>query len=210
MRKRVLGAVLGALILIAACAPTTSSGLPSGPCATFPPPTVAVVEFGNTTGRYGITVIGAESAATARMITLLLGTGCYDVLEADQVRNVMARQGLQPTQAEAIGRATGALYVVTGAVTRATFRQPRMAAFGVRLGANEAEVEVDVRVTEVASGRVVVSMTGYGSAMVPQVSVHAIPAAGTISFEDRNLGPALADAATDALIDVVAEIRRTF
>ncbi len=210
MPNRLFAAVVGAMIVGVACAPTATGGLPSGPCATAPSPTVAIVEFGNTTGRFGITVIGAESAATARMITLLLGTGCYDVVERSELQNIMQRQGLEATQAEAIGRAAGAAYVVTGAVTRATFRQPRVSAFRLRLGANTAEVEVDVRVTDVATGRVVVSRTGVGSATVPQVAIHAIPAAGTISFEDRNLGPALADAATNALIDVVAEIRRTF
>lgn len=210
MRILVLGAVVGAIVLGVACAPTATRGLPTGPCATVPAPKVAIVEFSNTTGRYGITVIGAESAATARTITLLLGTGCYDVVERSELQNIMLRQGLEATQAEAIGRAAGAAYVVTGVVTRATFRQPQVSAFRVRVGANEAQVEVDVRVTDVATGRVVVSKTGVGSAVVPQFAVHAIPMAGTISFDDRNLGPVLADAATEALIDVVAEIRRTF
>lgn len=212
MSVRRLALFVSIAALAVACAPaTTTTQLPTGPCLTAPAPTVAVIEFSNTTGRRGgVTVLGAESAATARMITLLLQTGCYEVVERSELGRIMARQGLESTQAEAIAQAAGAAYVVTGAVTRATFAEPRVQAFRTRIGATQAQVEVDVRVTDVATGRVVVSMTGVGSATNPRLAISAVPRAGTIGFDDRSVGPILADASSAALVDVVAAIRRAF
>ena len=59
-------------LVLAACGPTTTdlSAL-TAPCATTPTPTVAVIEFENTTGSGGTTVVGVETAATARLTSTL-------------------------------------------------------------------------------------------------------------------------------------------
>ena len=214
--KRVLPSFAALLIvLLAACAPTTgdtstaTSAALAAPCATEPPPVVAVIEFENTTGRYGTTVTGVEEAATARLITLLKESGCYEIVEQSELQNVMMQQGLESMEPEALAKAAGAGYVITGTVTRATIAEPGVAVFGVSLGETRADVEVDVRATDIFTGTIVVSETGSGTASSPNVAVDRIPA-GRISYDDPTVGPILADASAAAVREVVGFIRATF
>lgn len=210
MRHITLAALAGTLIL-AACAPTTTAGLDTAiPCATDPTPVVAIVDFENTTGRSGgITVTGVEDAATARLITLLKQSGCYDVVERSELVNVMSQQGLESMAPEALARAAGAGFVITGTVTRATIARPQVNVLGLGVGETRAEVDIDVRATDIITGRVLVSMTGRGEDAQANLSVsRVIP--GRISFDDREVGPLLANASEDALIQVVNSIRAAF
>jgi curli biogenesis system outer membrane secretion channel CsgG len=210
MRQLTIAALAGTLVL-AACAPTTTSGVDTTlPCATDPTPVVAVVDFENTTGRSGgITVTGVEDAATARLITLLKESGCYEVVERSELVNVMAQQGLESMAPEALARAAGAGFVITGTVTRATIARPQVNVLGLGVGETRAEVDIDVRATDIITGRVLVSMTGRGEDAQANLSLtRVIP--GTISFEDREVGPLLADASEDALVQVVNSIRAAF
>lgn len=202
-------------VLIAACAPTTGDGSAAtaaaldAPCATEPAPVVAVIEFENTTGQYGTTVTGVEEAATARLITLMKESGCYEIVEQSELQNVMMQQGLESMEPEALARAAGAGYVVTGTVTRATIAEPGVSVFGFSLGETRADVEVDVRATDIITGTIVVSETGSGTASSPNVAVDRIPG-GRISYDDPTVGPILADASAIAVREVVGFIRTTF
>ncbi len=212
---RSLIALGSALVLtLAACAPTTESSSADlsaldAPCATEPAPVVAVVEFENTTGRYGTTVTGVEEAATARLITLLKESGCYDIVEQSELQNVMMQQGLESMEPEALARAAGAGYVITGTVTRATIAEPGVSVFGVSLGETRADVEVDVRATDIITGTIVISETGTGTATSPNIAVDRIPG-GRIAYDDPTVGPILADASAAAVREVVAFIRAEF
>ena len=210
MRPFVL-ATLAGLLVLAACAPATSVGVDTAlPCATDPIPVVAVIDFENTTGRSGgITVTGVEDAATARLITLLKQSGCYDVVERSELVTVMTRQGLESMAPEALARAAGAGYVVTGTVTRATIARPQASVLGVSVGQTRAEVDIDVRATDIITGRVLVSMTGRGEASQGNLSISRV-LPGTVSFQDREVGPLLANASEDALAQVVNSIRTRF
>jgi curli biogenesis system outer membrane secretion channel CsgG len=206
-----------ALVTLAACAPAATESaetqptvpLAAVPCQSDPIPVVAVIEFENTTSQHGTTVTGVEEAATARLITLLKDSGCYDVVERSVLQDIIAQQGLESMAPEALARAAGAGYVITGVVTRATISRPQVSAFGITLGQTGAQVEVDVRATDIITGRVVVSMTGHGSAQSPNVAVNRIPT-GPISYNDPTVGPLLATASNEAVEDVVAAIRTTF
>ncbi|MDZ7801244.1 MAG: CsgG/HfaB family protein [Trueperaceae bacterium] len=204
-------ALVLSLSLLAACAPTTEAevDLSSLECQSDEPPRVAVIEFENTTGRHGTTVTGVEEAATARLITLMKESDCYVILERSELQNVMAQQGLESMEPEALAEAAGAGYVVTGTVTRATIAEPGVTAFGLSLGETRAQVEVDVRATDIITGEVVVSLTGIGTASDPNIAVNRIPA-GRISYNDPTVGPLLADASAQAVREVVAAIRTTF
>src|SRR5690606_16112244 len=161
---------------------------------TSPIPTVAVVEFENTTGSSGTTVVGVETAATARLITLLKESGCYVVAERSELQGIIERQGMESLDPIELARAAGAGYVITGTVTRATIAEPGGSVFGVTLGATTAEVEVDVRATDIITGIVEVSMTGSGSASNPNVRINRV--LGTsVSYDDPTVGPLLAEAA---------------
>ena len=214
-RPFVVLAVL-ALALLTACSPTASTAgastgadLASLECRSDPVPTVAVVTFENTTGRRGTTVTGVEEAATARLITLMKESDCYRVVERSELQTVMAQQGLESMDPVALAEAAGAGYVVTGTVTRATIAEPQVGVLGFSVGSTTAQVEVDVRATDILTGEVVVSMTGSGEASSPNIATNRIPG-GRISYDDPTVGPLLAEAANAAVRDVVASLRRAF
>jgi len=179
------------------------------PCLTSPTPVVAVVDFENTTARYGTNVTGVEEAATARLITLLKESGCYEVVERSELVNIMMRQGLESMAPEALAKAAGAGYVVVGTVTRVTIAEPSVVILGVRVGETRADVEMDVRVTDIITGRVLVSQMGRGSAGQANLSLRNLPMGG-FSFNDPNVGPLVARAADDALRAAVEFIRKAF
>ncbi len=201
-----------ALVLLGACAPTSTTDLSAltAPCVTDPIPTVAVIEFENTTGSGGTTVVGVEEAATARLITLLKESGCYVVVERSELQTIIEKQGLESLDPIALAKAAGAGFVVTGTVTRATIAKPGGSLFGVTLGQTTAQVEVDVRATDIITGIVVVSMTGRGQASSPNVAVDRIPVAGRIAYDDPTVGPLLAEASNAAVNEVVAALRAEF
>lgn len=211
-------ATLMAAAVLAACAPTTTTTAGDGdavsalqaPCVQTPQPTVAVVDFENTTGRYGTTVVGVEDAASARLITLLKDSGCYVVVERSELVTIMEQQGLESMDPVSLAKAAGAGYVVTGTVTRATIAEPGASVMGISVGETRAQVEVDVRATDIITGEVVVSMTGAGSAASPNIAVSRIPRVGRISYDDPTVGPLLADAAQAAVTEVVAALRAAF
>lgn len=214
--RHVIVLAVGALLFaLAACAPATSSTAPEPvdlsevPCQSDPVPTVAVLEFDNTTAQYGTTVTGVEEAANARLITLMKNSGCYNVVERSVLQDLIAQQGLEGLDPVSIAQAAGAGYVVTGVVTRATIAAPQVGLFGVTVGNTTAQVEVDVRATDIITGEVVVSMTGAGEASSPNIAVDRIPQ-GRISYEDPNVGPILAEASAAAVNQVVAAIRTSF
>ena len=213
-RTRSLALLLAGLLL-AACAPTTEavsseSVVNPGVCVTSPDPVVAVIEFENTTGGGGgLNVTGLETAATARLITLLQNSGCYQIVERSELVNILAQQGLESMAPEDLAKAAGAGFVITGAVTRATIARPGVSLLGVSVGSINAEVAVDVRATDLVTGRVVVSQTGVGEAQRANLAITNLPV-GTISFNDPTYEPLLADAADGALAQVVASIRQRF
>jgi len=200
-------------LLLAACAPATGPSTATAsldaPCVSDERPVVAVVEFQNTTGRYGTTVTGVEEAATARIITLMKESGCYEIVEQSELQNVMMQQGLESMEPEALARAAGAGYVITGVVTRATIAEPGVSVFGFSLGETRADVEVDVRATDIITGSIVVSETGTGTASSPNIAIDRIPA-GRIAYDDPTVGPILAEASAEAVREVVGFIRATF
>lgn len=199
------------LAVLAACAPATTTGAApaSAACASDPEPIVAVIQFDNTTSYGGTTVVGVEDAATARLITLLKQSGCYTVVERSELQTIIEKQGMESLDPVELARAAGAGYMVTGVVTRATIAKPGGSLFGVSLGATTAQVEVDVRATDIVTGTVIVSMKGSGNASSPNIAVSRIPGGG-LSFNDPTVGPLLAEAADQAVSQVVAALRARF
>ncbi len=213
MRSRIASLWLAALataVVVAACAPVTETPMEPGVCVSANRPVIAVIDFENTAGASGgTTVIGVEEAAAARLITLLKESDCYVIVERSELIGIMEQQGLESMDPVSLARAAGAGYVVTGVVTRATIAAPQVAAFGVSLGATRAQVEIDVRATDIITGEVVVSKIGAGEASNPNISVsHLI---GTsVSYNDPTVGPLLAQAANTAVTQVVNAIRTAF
>lgn len=212
-RKLSVVPLLLGLLVLAACAPTTDTAAATvqAACTTAPAPTVAVVDFQNTSGQGGgVSVVGVEDAATARLITLLKESGCYVVVERSELLTIMQKQGLESLDPVALAKAAGAGYVITGTVTRATVARPGASLFGVTLGQTTAQVEVDVRATDIFTGEVVVSMKGAGEASSPNIAIRNVPMAGSIRYDDPAVGPLFAEAANTAVNQVVAALRSNF
>ncbi len=212
MKKSVLlFAVLVTLAVIAACAPTAAEVQAPDKCVSDPIPTVAVVDFQNTTSQGGgVSVVGVEDAATARLITLLKESGCYVIVERSELLTIMQQQGLESLDPISLAKAAGAGYVVTGTVTRATVARPGGSLFGVTIGTTKAQVEVDVRATDIITGEVVVSMKGAGEASSPNIAANRVPVAGSVRYDDPAVGPLFAEAANSAVNQVVNALRNKF
>lgn len=215
MRKRIIFFTLAAIALVlAACAPSTeSSSSASAPmptqCVSPDLPRVAVIEFENTTSQAGQTVLGLENAATARVITHLKESGCYVVLERSELQTILERQGMESLDPVEVARFAGAGYVITGTVTRATIARPSGSILGVSVGATTAEVEVDLRATDINTGEIIVSRTGRGSGSSPNIAFSTRDL-GHISYNDSEFGPIIAEAANKAVDDVVRAVRLRF
>lgn len=213
MRRSVIPVALLSLaaFLLAACAPSADSLSAPDRCLTEPIPTVAVVDFQNTTSQGGgVSVVGVEDAASARLITLLKESGCYVVVERSELLKIMQQQGLESLDPVSLAKAAGAGYVVTGTVTRATVARPGGSLFGVTVGATRAEVEVDVRATDIITGEVVVSHKGSGEASSPNIAANRVPVAGSVRYDDPAVGPLFAEAANSAINQVVNALRNSF
>jgi curli biogenesis system outer membrane secretion channel CsgG len=207
----VLVATLVALGALAACAPSTETAEQPAACVSSPVPTVAVVDFQNTSNQGGgVSVVGVEEAATARLITLLKESGCYVVVERSELQTLIEKQGLESLDPIALAKSAGAGYVVTGTVTRATVARPGGSLFGVTVGQTKAQIEVDVRATDIITGEVIVSMKGSGEASSPNVNINNVPLAGNVRYDDPTVGPLFAQAANSAVSQVVAALRAKF
>jgi len=199
------------VFLLAACAPTAETVTAPDKCLTQPAPTVAVVDFQNTTSQGGgVSVVGVEDAATARLITLLKESGCYIVVERSELLTIMQQQGLEALDPVSLAKAAGAGYVITGTVTRATVARPGASLFGVTVGSTKAQVEVDVRATDIITGEVVVSHKGSGEASNPNIAANRVPVAGSVRYDDPAVGPLFAEAANSAINQVVNALRNSF
>ncbi|HRQ11256.1 MAG TPA: CsgG/HfaB family protein [Trueperaceae bacterium] len=211
LRRPLLALIAVGTIMLGACAPTTEVAAGPAACVSDPIPTVAVVDFQNTSGQGGgVSVVGVEEAATARLITLLKESGCYVVVERSELQTIIEKQGMESLDPVALAKAAGAGYVITGTVTRATVARPGGSLFGVTLGETKAQIEVDVRATDIVTGEVVVSKKGSGEAMSPNVAVRNVPVAGNVSYNDPTVGPLFAEAANSAVTQVVAALRAKF
>lgn len=205
-------ALLVVALLLASCSPSVDGNVVTDAspqatglaCKTDPAPKVAVIEFGNTSRTNGSTVTGIEVAATARLITLLKNSTCYEVLEQSQLQTLIEDQGLESTSPEELAAAAGAAYVITGAVTEATIDKPSASLFGFSSGSAIASIKVDVRATDVITGQVVVSQTGEGS------SRNRSFAAPIGALENSEEGRLFALASDQAVGDVVLAIREKF
>ncbi|HNR00844.1 MAG TPA: CsgG/HfaB family protein, partial [Trueperaceae bacterium] len=88
--------------------------------------------------------------------------------------------------------------------------RPGGSLFGVTVGQTKAQIEVDVRATDIITGEVIVSMKGSGEASSPNVNINNVPLAGNVRYDDPTVGPLFAQAANSAVSQVVAALRAKF
>ena len=206
---------LALVLLVAACAPTTSAPASTAAaqvtCYDDTPETVMIAEFENMGGGYGGThVLGVEEAARARLVNLMVNSGCYRVIEESQLQALIAGQGLESTDPAELARAAGAGYVVTGILTRSTLSRPSAGIAGIGGGLVTADVAVDMRATDVITGEIVASIDASSSVRNPNFRVTGVPLAGQVSYQDPTYGPLMADAAEAAMLKALQELTLRF
>ena len=134
---------------------------------TGPKRRIGVIDFENKT-KYGEARLG--NSATDILITELVKSGKFIVVERDKIHKLMEEQKLgmtgaiDPNTAAKVGRILGLNAIVTGSVSQ----------FGVRTEGSEyivtqskrqvAEVTVDIRVVDVETGQVLYADSGKGEA----------------------------------------------
>lgn len=214
MRNAVI--IIGLLVALTGCIPGVTTPEEQAEfdwnnitCKQETRPVVAVVDFENVTGGFGITITGVESAANARMITLLKRTGCYDVVEKSILQDLITGEEVEATDPVALAEAAGAGYVITGTVTRATIDEPNLSLLGLNVGMVTAQIEVDVRATDIVTGEIVVSMTGIGNASDTNIEFNPLPF-GSVAYDNSEYNPLLADASANAIGQVTQAIVQHF
>jgi len=187
--------IIGLLLALTSCVP----GL-TGPeeqaefdwnnitCKQAERPVIAIVDFENVTGGFGITITGVETAATARMITLLKRTNCYEVVEKSVLQDLITDEAVESDDPVELAKAAGAGYVITGTVTRATIDEPNLSLLGLNVGMVTAQIEVDVRATDIITGEIVVSMTGVGNANDTNIEFNPLPF-GSVAYDNSEYTP---------------------
>ena len=131
---------------------------------------------------YGQERIG--KAVTDMLTTEIAKTGCFVLVEREQLAKVMAEQALGQTgavdeaSAPKVGKLLGAEFVLIGSVTQ----------FGVRTQASEgffsdsktqfADAAVDIKLVNVETGEITLSLTGAGHAKREYKSVLGMGSSG--------------------------------
>ena len=215
MKKLYTSIPLALLLLFAACAPTTSAPASTAAaqvtCYDDTPETVMIAHFENLGGGYGGThVLGVDEAARARLINLMVNSGCYRVIEESQLQSLIASQGLESTDPSELARAAGAGYLITGVLTRSTLSRPSGVIAGFGGGLVTADVAVDMRATDVITGEIVASIDASASVRNPNFRVSGVPLAGQLSYQDPTYGPLVADAAEAAMVKALKELTLRF
>jgi curli biogenesis system outer membrane secretion channel CsgG len=167
---------------------------------------IAVLEVEDHTD-YGYGRLGRGAASI--LTTFLVESGQFALYEREKLDRVLAEQNLgadkhfDPGTAAAVGKTVGVDLVVIGTVSNFGYRSRRDEA--LFLGSHveqEAEATVDVRIIDVATGRIVASESGRG---LVSVSTGKVLGVGTSAgYDETTAGNALRAAISkyvDKLID---------
>ena len=167
---------------------------------------VAVLDFEDRTD-YGYGRLGRSAANV--LTTFLFRSGQFDLYEREKVDKVMAEANFTANKrfdvqtAVSVGKMAGVELVVIGSVSGFGYHSTRSQA--LFLGSSvkqEAEATVDVRIVEVATGRIVASESGRGVATSNTGEVLGV--GNFAGYDERLAGNALRAAISqyvDKLID---------
>lgn len=156
------GLVLQRNPLVSAClalagAVAAAVGIPSAALAGAPP-TVAVVEFTNKTGR---DLLDIDIMATELLATLLAETGQVQVVDREKLNHVIREQSLilsglvdQTSTAVQVGRLIGADWLVTGALLSVESVQTKFSGYGFTSEQTVFKLTGAVRALNVTTGKV--------------------------------------------------------
>ena len=137
------------------------------PAAVLAQPRVAVMNFeNNSTWSYWGNRLG--EAAADELVTQLLKTGAYRMIERTQLAAVMAEQDLgasgavDATTAADIGRLLGAQLILTGSITQFSIETVSGGFRGIGGSRSKAETILDVRLVDTTTGEILLAENGQG------------------------------------------------
>ena len=167
---------------------------------------VAVLEFEDKTD-YGNGRLGRS--ASSILTTFLIDSGQFALYERERLDQVLTEQNIandrrfDPATAVAVGKTAGVELVVIGTVSNFGYRSRRdQALFLGSQVVQEAEATVDVRIIEVATGRIVASESGRG--LVTKTTGEVLGVGSSAGYDETIAGNALRAAVSkyvDKLID---------
>lgn len=167
---------------------------------------VAVLEFEDRTD-YGQGRLGR--GASNVLVTLLDRSGQFSLYEREKLNQIVAEQQIganglgDAALAARVGKVAGVDIVFIGSVSNYGYhsRQSEVMIFGSKV-VQEAEATVDVRLIEVATGRIIASETGHG--VVTIESGHVLGVGTSAGYDETTAANALRAAITkfvDKLVD---------
>lgn len=140
--------------------------IPEAPIVTHgPKKRVAVLEFVNKS-RYGRDKLGAQ--ATDILITELVKSGLFIVVERERLNKILEEQKLEhtaafdPATAARTGRVLGVNAVIIGSITKYGEREEGIEYLGYKKKIQTAECTVDIRIVETETARVLYADSGHG------------------------------------------------
>lgn len=167
-------------------------------------PRVAVLPFDNRTDWWAQDM---GDVAADMLVTRLVGSGEFSVIERERLDAILEEQGFQlsgqvnPDDVVRIGRLAGVMYMITGSVTRFSIDEIGTRVLGRNVGYTEAQSAMNVRVVSIETGEIVTAMEGAGSKRLVNVS-------GVISMSAMDRGvaeDALSPAADNVAEEIVAQ-----
>ena len=166
----------------------------------------AVLQFEDRTA-YGQGRLGRSASEV--LITMLDRTGQFSLYEREKVNQILAEQQISANGpadaalAARMGKVAGVDIVFIGSVSNYGYhsRRSEVMIFGSKV-VQEAEATVDVRLIEVATGRIIASETGHG--VVTIESGHVLGVGTSAGYDETTAANALRAAITkfvDKLVD---------
>lgn len=173
-----------------------------GPVLAQNKPRVAVIPFDNRTDWWAAEM---GNVAADMIVTRLVNSGAFIVIERERLQAILEEQGFQltgqvnPSDVVEIGRLLGIMYLITGSVTRFSVNERSLGIFGRNVGYKEAESEMNVRAFSTETGEIIMAAEGSGKKRLANISGVISMTAMDQSLAEDALGPA-ADNIVQALV----------
>ncbi len=153
-------------------------------------PRIAVISFDNRTGWWASEL---GNVAADMLVTRLVNSGGFSVIERERLNAILQEQGFQltgqvnPNDVLEIGRMAGVDYLITGSLTRFSIDNKSGRVLGRTVSYTEAESELNIRAFSTTTGEIIVATEQSGKKRLASGS-------GVLSMSAMDLG-----AAQDAL-----------
>lgn len=217
MKKLILTA--GVLVFAAACAPSKTVKKQQALSVdetekvtskyTGPKRRIGVVEFENKSA-YGQGRLGG--AASDILVTELVKSGKFIVVERDRMEKILAEQKLQggglidPATAVKVGQVMGLEAIVVGSVSQFGVKKEGSDYLITQSKRQVADVTVDIRLVDVQSGQVILADSGKGMAKSSKGSFLGMGTKG--GYDETLEGEALRAALVQFVTNIASQLNK--